>query len=64
MYLCRKTKIYLFSQMGTERILADTLDGVPITLVGDDWALTSNVAQRIGQRLGWFPVDPVKVRRH
>lgn len=56
------TCISFLLQQGTEMLLAETLNGISFTLVGDDYELTSAVAKNLGQRLGWFSVDTTKVR--
>eukprot|EP00198_Chlamydomonas_reinhardtii_P008520 XP_001697857.1 shikimate kinase-related protein [Chlamydomonas reinhardtii] len=48
-------------KVGAARLVVDSLKRVSLTFIGDDHQLNYAVAKVVGSRLGWFPVDGLKV---
>ncbi|KAG2451737.1 hypothetical protein HYH02_003517 [Chlamydomonas schloesseri] len=48
-------------KVGAARLVVDSLKRVSLTFIGDDHELNYAVAKVVGSRLGWFPVDGLRV---
>ncbi|KAG2441816.1 hypothetical protein HXX76_003425 [Chlamydomonas incerta] len=48
-------------KVGAARLVVDSLKRVSLTFIGDDHQLNHAVAKVVGSRLGWFPVDGLRV---